>query len=49
VYQFEASATAGAVAMGLGWEQPGHWSKGEYLAICQIHGRPIAVERFMVW
>jgi hypothetical protein len=49
VYEFEASATGGAVAMGLGWDQPGHWPQGEYLAICQIHGRPIAVERFMVW
>jgi hypothetical protein len=48
-YEFEASATSGSVALGLGWDQPGQWSKGEYLAICQIHGRPIAVERFTVW
>jgi hypothetical protein len=48
VYELEPSATGGAVAMGLGYDQPGHWSTGNYLAICQIHGRPIAVERFMV-
>jgi len=48
-YEFEASATSGSVALGLGWDQPGQWSKGEYLAICQIHGRPFAVERFSVW
>lgn len=48
-YQIEPPATSGAVAMGLGWDQPGHWSAGDYLAICQMHGRPIAVERFTVW
>jgi hypothetical protein len=49
VYQIEPSATSGTTAMGLGWDQPGHWSPGNYLAICQIHGRPIAVERFSIW
>lgn len=49
VYAFAASATSGSTAMGMGYEQPGHWSAGDYLAICQMHGRPIAVERFTVW
>lgn len=49
VYEFEATATGGSVAMGIGWDEPGHWSRGEYLAVCQIHGRPFAVERFTVW
>jgi len=48
VYEFEQPATSGSVALALGWDQPGQWSKGEYLAICQIHGRPIVVERFSV-
>jgi hypothetical protein len=47
-YEFEASATGGSVAMALGWDQPGQWPRGSYLAVCQIHGRPIAVERFSV-
>ncbi len=49
VYEIAPSAPGGAVAMGLGWDQPGRWSTGDYLAICQMHGRPIAVERFTVW
>jgi len=49
VYEFDKSATSGSVATGLGWDQPGQWSNGEYLAVCQIHGRPIAVERFTIW
>jgi hypothetical protein len=48
VYEFEASATGGSVATALGWDQPGQWVRGSYLAVCQIHGRPIAVERFSV-
>jgi hypothetical protein len=48
-YQLEAAATGGTVARGIGWDQPGHWSKGDYLAVCQIHGRPISVDRFTVW
>lgn len=49
VYELEPPASTGTVAMGQGWDQPGRWSKGDYLAVCQIHGRPIAVERFSVW
>jgi hypothetical protein len=48
VYEPEPTATAGTTALGLGWDQPGHWAPGDYLAICQMHGRPIAVERFTV-
>jgi len=48
-YKMEPPATSGTGGVGLGWEQPGHWTKGEYLAICQIHGRPISVDRFTVW
>ena len=49
VYEIAPPVAGGAVAMGLGWDQPGRWSTGDYLAICQIQGRPIAVERFTVW
>ena len=49
VYALSPPATSGSGAIGLGWDQPGRWSKGEYLAICQIHGRPISVDRFTVW
>jgi hypothetical protein len=49
VYALEPPATTGSPALGIGWEQPGHWSKGDYLAVCQIHGRPISVDRFTVW
>jgi len=48
VYSLKPPAASGSGAIGIGWEEPGHWSRGEYLAICQIHGRPIAVERFSV-
>lgn len=48
-YTVDSTAARGSVAVGLGWDQPGQWAKGDYLAICQIHGRPIAVERFSVW
>ena len=47
-YEFQPPETRGSVAIGLGWEQPGQWASGDYLAICQMHGRPIAVERFTV-
>ena len=49
IYKLEPPATSGSGALGLGWDQPGRWSKGDYLAICQIHGRPISVDRFTVW
>jgi len=49
VYNLEPGVTTGTAAIGLGWDQPGHWEKRDYLAVCQIHGRPIAVERFTVW
>jgi len=49
IYKMEPPATSGSGGVGLGWEQPGHWSKGDYLAICQIHGRPISVDRFTFW
>jgi hypothetical protein len=49
VYDLEPPATNGSGALGIGWDQPGRWSKGDYLAICQIHGRPISVDRFTVW
>jgi hypothetical protein len=48
-YQLTPPAVSGSAAEGLGWDQPGRWSKGTYLAICQMHGRPISVDRFMVW
>jgi hypothetical protein len=49
VYALEPPATTGSAALGIGWDQPGHWSKGDYLAVCQVHGRPISVDRFTVW
>ncbi|HEV8597796.1 MAG TPA: hypothetical protein VGQ69_00385 [Gemmatimonadales bacterium] len=49
VYELTPPATSGSAALGLGWDQPGKWSKGTYLAVCQIHGRPISVDRFTVW
>jgi hypothetical protein len=49
VYTLTPPATSGSGAIGIGWDQPGRWSKGEYLAICQIHGRPISVDHFTVW
>jgi len=49
VYELTPPATSGTAALGLGWEQPGKWPKGDSLAICQIHGRPISVDRFTVW
>lgn len=48
-YTIEAGTLGGTVGMGLGWDQPGQWDKGDYLAICQIHGRPVSVDRFTVW
>ena len=48
-YKLAPPATSGTAAIGLGWDQPGKWSKGTYLAICQMHGRPISVDRFTVW
>ena len=48
-YDIEPTGTGGTVAMGLGWDQPGQWEKGDYMAICQIHGRPISIDRFTVW
>jgi hypothetical protein len=48
-YKLTPPATSGTAAIGLGWDQPGKWSKGTYLAICQVHGRPISVDRFTVW
>jgi len=49
VYSLAPPATSGSGAVEIGWDQPGKWSKGDYLAICQIHGRPISVDRFTVW
>lgn len=48
-YTVEPGVASGTVAMGMGWDQPGQWDKGDYLAICQIHGRPVSVDRFNVW
>jgi len=48
-YALTPPATSGTTAIGLGWDQPGKWAKGTYLAICQMHGRPISVDRFTVW
>jgi hypothetical protein len=48
-YEFEATSTKGSVAIGSGWEQPGNWPTGDYLAVCQLHGRPLVVERFTIW
>jgi hypothetical protein len=47
-YSLEPPATSGKGAIGIGWDQPGRWPTGNYLAICQIHGRPISVDRFSV-
>lgn len=49
IYSMAPPATSGSGAIAIGWDQPGKWSKGDYLAICQIHGRPISVDRFTVW
>lgn len=38
----------GYTAMGFGWDQLGQWPQGEYTALCTIHNRPVAVERFSV-
>jgi hypothetical protein len=48
VYSLKPPAASGSGAMGIGWDEPGHWARGNYLAICQIHGRPISVDRFSV-
>ena len=48
VYSLTPPAASGSTAIGIGWDQPGRWAPGAYLAICQIHGRPISVDRFIV-
>jgi hypothetical protein len=48
-YEFEATSTKGSVAIGSGWDQPGNWPTGDYLVVCQLHGRPLVMERFTIW
>ena len=48
-YKPEPGATSGTAASWIGYDQPGKWPTGDYLAICQMHGRPISVDRFTVW
>lgn len=38
----------GYAAKGIGWDEPGHWPPGDYVAVCGIHGRPVAIEYFSV-
>ena len=47
-YEPQADATSGSTALAMGWDSPGHWSQGEYTAVCNIRGRPVAVERFAI-
>ena len=47
-YEPEAGATSGNAALAMGWDSPGRWSQGQYTAVCNIRGRPVAVERFAI-
>jgi hypothetical protein len=47
-YEPEAGAVGGSAALAMGWDQPGKWFEGHYTAVCNIRGRPVAVERFAV-
>ncbi|MGB5131981.1 MAG: hypothetical protein WBO00_05165, partial [Steroidobacteraceae bacterium] len=39
-------ATSGYAGLAMGWDSPGKWSDGYHTAVCNIRGRPVAVERF---
>ena len=47
-YEPQANATSGNAGLAMGWDSPGRWSQGRYTAVCNIRGRPVAVERFTV-
>jgi hypothetical protein len=47
-YEPQADATSGNAGLAMGWDSPGRWSQGQYAAVCNIRGRPVAVERFTV-
>lgn len=47
-YEPQPDWSGGYSANGFGWDQPGQWPQGDYTAVCGIHGRPVAVERFSV-
>lgn len=47
-YESQADATRGNAGLAMGWDSPGRWSQGHYTAVCNIRGRPVAVERFTV-
>ena len=47
-YEPAANSTSGDAALALGWDSTGHWSQGAYTAVCNIRGRPVAVERFAI-
>jgi hypothetical protein len=48
-YETDPAATTGTGALGIGYDEPGHWDEGDYLALCQINGRPVATGWFKVW
>jgi hypothetical protein len=48
-YKPAPDSTSGHAAMGIGWDQPGQWPGGNYTAVCRINGRPVAVERFVLY
>jgi hypothetical protein len=47
-YEPRADATSGNAGLAMGWDNPGRWSQGQYTAVCNIRGRPVAMERFAV-
>ena len=48
-YEPAAHATNGYAALAMGWDKPGKWSDGYHTAVCNIRGRPVAIERFSVY
>lgn len=46
--EFTHSATSGNAGLAMGWDSPGRWSQGHYTVVCNLRGRPVAVERFVV-
>lgn len=47
-YEPQADATSGYAGLAMGWDKPGKWSDGYHTVVCNIRGRPVAVERFLV-
>jgi hypothetical protein len=47
-YEPQADATSGYAGLAMGWDSPGQWSDGYHTAVCNIRGRPVAIERFLV-